>query len=121
MINQLALSLLAVSLLLAGCSSTGTMSPPSATGVQLTGRNYKVLKAEAVGESRGFRLLGLIPFSSPTYSSARKKLYDSVGESLNGRAIALANQTEDRSFMYLILFSVPKLTLTADVIEFTDR
>jgi hypothetical protein len=28
---------------------------------------------------------------------------------------------EDRSLLYFILFSVPKITMTADVIEFTDR
>jgi len=73
-----------------------------------------------MGKSWGFRLLGIIPLASPEYSMAKKRLYDSVGETLNGKAVALANQTEDRSLMYLILFSVPKLTLTADVIEFTD-
>jgi hypothetical protein len=34
--------------------------------------------------------------------------------------VALANQTEDRSSLYLILFSIPRVTITADVIEFTD-
>ena len=28
---------------------------------------------------------------------------------------------EDKSTLYLILFSVPKLTITADVIEFVER
>jgi hypothetical protein len=38
-----------------------------------------------------------------------------------GAAVALTNELEDKSTLYLILFSVPKLTLTADVIEFVDR
>jgi hypothetical protein len=35
--------------------------------------------------------------------------------------VALTNKTEDRSTWYLILFSIPEITVTADVIEFTDK
>jgi hypothetical protein len=38
-----------------------------------------------------------------------------------GRSVALANQTEDVSSLNLIVFSIPKVTITADVIEFTSR
>jgi hypothetical protein len=41
-------------------------------------------------------------------------------EPLTGKAVALADQMEDRSTLYLILFSIPKVTITADVIEFVD-
>jgi len=44
-----------------------------------------------------------------------------VEEPLTGRAVALANQLEDRSTFYLILFSIPKVTITADAIEFTEK
>jgi hypothetical protein len=47
-------------------------------------------------------------------------LYASVKEPLTGKAIALANEMDDRSTTYLILFSFPAVTVTADVIEFTD-
>jgi Family of unknown function (DUF6567) len=105
-----------------GCSSTGSFKgETTGTGVSLTHKNYRVVKAEAEGRSYGFSLLGIIPFTSPTYASAKMDLYNSVGESLTGRAIALANQTEDHSFTYLILFSIPRLTITADVIEFTEE
>ena len=42
-----------------------------------------------------------------------------AGISMNGRSVAIANQTEDRSSLYLIAFSVPRITLTGDVVEFT--
>ena len=71
--------------------------------------------------SSGFYLLGFIPIVSPTYSAAKRSLYQSVGETLTGRSVALANQTEDRSALYLILFSVPRVTITADMVEFTDK
>ena len=88
------------------------------TGVQLTQSNYKMIKTAAKGQSSGFRLFGIIPLASTSYAEAKDSLYRSVGEPLAGRAVALANQTEDRSSLYLILFSIPKLTVTADVIEF---
>ena len=111
-----------LALLPTGCASKGEFrGQATGTGVQLAGNNYKLIKAGAVGESSGFRLLGIIPFASPTYAEAKAALYKSVGEPLTGRSVALANQTEDRSSTYLILFSVPKVTITADVVEFTDK
>jgi hypothetical protein len=102
-----------------GCASRGKITGSTGTDVNLTGNNYRVIKAGARGEDFGFRLFGIIPFVSPSYADAQAELYASVGESLKGRAVALANQTEDWSTLYLILFSIPKITLTADVIEFT--
>jgi hypothetical protein len=105
----------------AGCSSTGVFKGgATGTDVSLSQKNYKVIKAGATGTSYGFRLLMILPLGSPTYATAKQSLYQSVGEPLTGRAVALANQTEDRSSLYLILFSIPKVTITADVIEFTD-
>jgi hypothetical protein len=89
------------------------------TNVTLQGNNYKMIKAGARGESGGFMLLGIIPFTLPNYADAKSDLYKSVGERLEGRSIALANQTYDTSTLYLILFSIPKITITADVVEFT--
>jgi hypothetical protein len=106
---------------LVGCSSQGDFrGQGTATGVNLAKNNYKLIKAGARGESSGFKLLGIIPFVSPNYAEAKSSLYNSADETLSGRSIALANQTEDKSSMYLILFSIPKITITADIIEFTD-
>ena len=108
--------------LTAGCASTGEMKgQTTGTDVSLRQNNYKVIKAGAMGKSYGFNLLGIIPFGSPTFATAKADLYHSVGEPLTGKAVALANQTEDKSTVYLILFSIPKITITADVIEFTGE
>jgi hypothetical protein len=48
-------------------------------------------------------------------------MYKSVGEPLNGRAIGFANMTEDWGNRNFILFTIPILTITADVLEFTDK
>ena len=105
----------------AGCTSSGEFRQSSGTQVNLTGNNYKVVKAGAKGHSSGFRLLGIVPFANPNYADAKADLYRSIGEPLTGRSLALANQTEDKSSIYLILFSIPKVTVTADVVEFTDK
>jgi hypothetical protein len=115
---------LALILAAGGCSSSRVElrgQSTTTTAVALNGKNYRMIKAGAVGTSHGFKLLGIFPFASPHHSTARSKLYASVDQPLTGKAVALTNELEDKSTLYLILFSVPKLTLTADVIEFVDR
>jgi len=105
----------------AGCgASSGVIKGDTRTAVDLTKKNYRVISAGAIGTSTGFRLFGIIPLKNATFAEAKKELYDSTGADLKGKAIALVNQTEDRSSLYVILFSLPKLTISADVIEFTE-
>lgn len=105
-----------------GCAGQGELrGQTTGTEVQLKENNYKVIKAGAMGQSSGFKLLGVIPIVPPNMADAKTDLYQSVGESLAGRSVALANQTEDRSSLYLILFSIPRYTITADVVEFTGQ
>ena len=113
------LSITTASILLAGCASQGNYPANNTTDVRLSGNNYRIVKAGATGKSYGFALLGIIPIVSPLASEAKANIYKSVNEQLQGRSIALSNQTYDRSTLYLILFSVPRFTVTADVIEFT--
>ena len=109
-------------LIVSGCASSrvDNRAPGNTTAVALNAKNYRLLKPGASGASYGFRFLGVIPLASPHYATARSKLYASVEQPVTGKAVALSNQLEDKSTLYLILFSVPKLTLTADVIEFLD-
>ena len=107
-----------------GCASTRvTNSAPSTqTQVNLTHANYKMIKAGAEGRSYGFRfLLGIIPITAPNTAAARADLYRNVGESVNGKSVALINVIEDRSTTWLLLFSIPKLVITGDVVEFTQE
>ena len=106
---------------LGGCSSTGDFQQSTGTSVSLERNNYKVIKSGAVGRSSGFKLLGIIPIVSPSYADAKRNLYQSAGQSLEGRSIALANQTQDKSSLYLVLFSIPTLTFSADIVEFKDE
>ena len=105
-----------------GCSSTGAFKgQDTGTRVNLAEKNFRIIKTGVSGESTGFSLLGFIPLKSPNYAEAKQRLYYGIGEPITGRPIGLANQTEDKSSLYLILFSIPKVTITADVVEFTDK
>ena len=106
--------------ILTGCATGDEYRQSTGTTISLAGNNYKLIKAGAAGHSSGFRLLMVIPFASPTIGGAKTSLYKSAGIQETGKAMALANYTEDRTTLYLILFSIPKITVTADVIEFTD-
>jgi len=106
----------------AGCASNTTeMNTPSTqTAVNLSQSNFRVIKAGAVGTSHGFRLLGIIPFAGANETDARADLYHQLGQSLEGKSATLANTTYSRSTIYLILFSVPKVTVEADVVEYLN-
>lgn len=114
---------IAALLCLSACSNyrDGKMLQSTATSVVLQSNNYKTVRAGATGVSHGFSLLGFLPIVSPNYAAAKADLYQDLGTDVEGKSIALANQTEDRSSLWLILFSIPKIMITADVIEFTEN
>jgi len=107
--------------LISGCASWGQMNQSTGTQVQLNSNNYKVIKAGAMGVNRGWNFLCLIPFASPNVADAKVDLYQNIDQKLEGKSVALANITEDRSFMCLILFSITKVTISADIVEFLDE
>jgi hypothetical protein len=119
--NKALFGLILSATILSGCSGTGDFQQSTGTSVSLERNNYKVIKSGAIGRSSGFRLLGIIPIVSPSYAEAKRDLYQNAGQLLEGRSIALANQTQDRSSLYLVLFSIPTLTFSADIVEFKDE
>ena len=104
----------------AGCSGTGEYLAQSGTTVDLSRNNYRVVRHNAVGTSYGFWLLGFLPITFPSHTTAMIDLYDNA-QLVEGKAQALVNVTQDRSYLYLILFGIPSLTVRADIIEFTDE
>lgn len=108
-------------LLFVGCATTiGSLPYETSTKVELSKKNYRVVKMNAIGQSSGFWLFGMIPIVSPTYPVAMSNLYANAGVSEGGSALALANVSQERSSNYFVLFAIPKLTVRADVIEFVD-
>jgi hypothetical protein len=88
------------------------------TEVQLLGNNYRVLQTNVTAKSAGFRLLGFITIKSPSYVTAMSRLY-ARARVTEGRPQALANVVHETGGMNLILFSLPKIRVRADLVEFT--
>ena len=110
------------------------------TDVRLEQANYRVIATQVQGESTGFHLLSAIPTSIPTSLSdlrelaklspdggitikdatkvqAIENLYKNCGD-LRNRPTALINLREQTGGTNYFIFSRPKTTITADVIEF---
>ena len=87
------------------------------TQVQLVGNNYRVLQTNVVAKSGGFKLLGFITIKSPSYVKAVSRLY-AKAQVEEGQAQAFANVVYETGGMNLILFSLPKIRVRADLVEF---
>jgi len=92
--------------------------------VELTQLNYRVLKAGAVGESSGFKLIW-IPFVSPTEGDAKLDMLarlNKEGIQTAGKNIAFTNTTHNREMRGLFgLIGFPAIVLVSDVIEVQGR
>lgn len=111
-------------LFITGCvSSTQKLSNYTEINVELSKRNFRVVKPNLIGESYGFRLLGIIPIVSASYSRAMTDLSSESNISTNalGTEKNVLVGTVEETHTFLILFSVPKLTIRADLIELLDE
>jgi len=118
------LTLLFLSGLLACAPNYGSFNQTSGSMADLSKSNYRILKTGVSGESSGFTLLWFIPIVSPSSADAKQQMYDQLkaeGIDIRGRSIALANVTEDRGGLNVIIFGIPSVKLTADIVEFTDE
>src|SRR6185436_11230181 len=89
------------------------------TQVQLLGNNYRVLQTNIVAKSSGFKLLGFITIKSPSYVLAVSRLYQKA-QIEEGKPQAFANVVYESGGLNVILFSLPKIRVRADLVEFTD-
>lgn len=87
------------------------------TTVQLTSQNYRILKTNVFGTDWGIDLLGIIPIVSPNCEKAMHQLYEAGGVK-EGKPHAIVNVLKQHVSPYFILFSVPRVTIRADVVEF---
>ncbi len=82
-------------------------------------KNYKIVKTNVVGTSWGFSLLAFISLMSPDYAEAMAQLYQAGGIT-EGKAQAIVNVVQQNTSAYFILFGIPRITVRADVVEFTE-
>jgi hypothetical protein len=106
---------------LSGCEAVApaasAVSVRSQTEVKLQDGNFIVLRTNVVGVSKGFRLLGFITLCPATVNEAMNHLY-AAAEAQEGRPETLAHLMVEHSGVYVILFSIPEVTVRADLIEF---
>ena len=89
------------------------------TQVALTGDNYRIVQTNLIARSRGFKLLGFITIKSPSYVQAVSRLC-AQAHIEEGQPQVFANVVYENGGMNLILFSLPKIRIRADLVEFTD-
>ncbi len=115
------LGVCSLAVVLSSCAYNRNEQLPFASASQsnLNRKNFRVVRANVQGVSHGFNLFGFVPIVSPSVSEAMHTLHQQVND--EGKAIALVNVAEDRTTTYLVLFSIPTLTVSADAIEFLDE
>lgn len=116
--------LLLIGLIGCGSKRQGAFVAESMKPTDLLNVKYRALKAGAVGESSGFRLIW-IPFVSPTEGAAKLDMLAQLkkqGIDVSGKNIGYANATQDREMRGLLgLIGFPAIVLVADVIEILGR
>jgi len=131
---QKMIALLGLALLAGGCasvatlpSSLGSLNPNTSsleihnqTDVKLTEGNFMVMKTNVVGQSKGFSLLGFITLVPARFQTAMDRLYVKA-EMQSGKPQTLGNMIMEKTSAYWILFSIPRVSVRADVVEFTPN
>lgn len=92
------------------------------TGELSVDRNdCRVICAQAMGQSKGFSLLGLIPIKQPSETAAIKNMYDNAqrrGAKIEGESAYFANRAIERSSNYYVLWSRPTIKASGDLIQY---
>jgi hypothetical protein len=105
-------------------SVAGSVLPSSTLGIynttelRLQQKNFVVVKSNVMGQSKGFSLLGLITIVPAPFTKAMARL-NAQANLQPGSSRALSNLILEKDSTYLILFSIPRTAIRADVIEFT--
>ena len=119
--RRMLIALICLGFISAGCATTGSERDPRIidTSISLNRKNFKVIKAGVQGKDGGFALFGIIPLARVSEGDAMVDLYKKVN--VEEKATSLINVHRERSLRYYILFSLPQVKITADVIEFLDE
>ena len=100
-----------------GSPNASALEIHSGTEVRLQDANFIVTRTNVVGQSKGFALLGILTIVPAKFTTAESRLYTRA-EMQQGRSQTLANMVMEKDSTFLILFSIPRTAIRADVIEF---
>ncbi len=92
-------------------------------GISIDRTDCKLICGRVSGVSKGFRLLGFIPFAHPSETTALENMYENArkrGVSLEGESVAFANTSVESTSNYYILWSVPTIKTSGDVVQYVD-
>src|SRR5579883_2539741 len=120
----------AVSVLMGGCaavvplsSAVSALNPTTTpqifntTELRLQQKNFVMVKSNVIGQSKGWTLFGLITMVPARFNTAMTRL-TTQADLKPGSSRTLADLTVEKDSNFYILFSVPRTTVRADVIEF---
>jgi hypothetical protein len=100
-----------------GSPNASALEIHNSTEVRLQDANFIMVKTNVVGQSKGFALLGILTIVPAKFTTAANRLYTQA-EMQTGRPQTLANMVMEKDSTYLILYSIPRTAIRADVIEF---
>ncbi len=122
----------------AGCSTAGMFVSGNLTDVQLQSGNYTIVARGVTGEAKAAYLFGVsVPMgmTTNTFAVARVdgtgmlykeamdnmwKNFESAHGPAEGKRLALINVHYDTDALNLVIYTQPKVTVRADVVEFTE-
>jgi hypothetical protein len=100
-----------------GGGPAGDIDVRTSTSVRLQEANFVMVRTNVVGSSKGFKLLGFITIVPATLNKAMARLYAGA-EVEAGRPQTFVHFIVEHSGIYVILFSIPEVTVRGDLIEY---
>ena len=138
--RALAAGLLAAALVsFSGCAQTGLFSSANLTTVELSENNYHLVATDVAGSAEAAYVLGMsfpaglanhtialyrVQGTGMLYREALAELWRSFAAdhgAVEGRKLALVNVRYDSDNLNLLLYTRPKLSIRADVVEFVGE
>ncbi len=125
------LMLVAACVLMTGCAAvvpfssllSGLQSGPppqqihDETRVDLFRDDFVLVRTNVIGQCKGFSLLGLITIVPATVTKATSRMYASA-QMQPGEPQTPAHLIIEQTSSYYILFGIPKVTVSADIVAF---
>ncbi len=123
---------------LSGCSTGGMFSSSNITDVQLQRNNFRIIARGVSGEATAGYILGgsfSMGMATNTFALVRVygtgllykealedlwKNYETTYGPAEGKKLALINVRYDAEALNLIVYTRPKISIRADIIEFTE-
>lgn len=128
-----------LAMIITGCTSTGAFVASNQTNVVLNEANYEIAAAGVTGEANSSYVLGFsyssfgmvantfalvrVSGSGMLYQEALENLWSSFEQeygNVEGRTLALANVRYDTDIVNLIFYTKVKVSVRADVVEFSE-